>query len=217
MPASSWRSTSNSECSMISKPSAYACISPYSIPLCTIFVKWPAPGCADVRIAVLGRERGEDRLEALHRLVVAADHQAEAYLAAPRCRRRRRRRRSAGPSRSPRRVPPLRVMEVRVAAVDDRVALLGELQQLLEGVLRDLPCRDHHPERARRVELRLQLLERCGGARLDRGVVRANVVVVLAQPVGHSVAHAAEADHSELHWTPRSPRYGFSRRAGRAP
>ena len=28
----------------ILKPSAYAAMSPYSIPLCTIFTKWPAPG-----------------------------------------------------------------------------------------------------------------------------------------------------------------------------
>ena len=35
-------------------------------------------------------------------------------------------------------VAPLRVAEVRVAAVDDRVARLGEPQQLLEGVLGDL-------------------------------------------------------------------------------
>ena len=38
---------------------------------------------ADVRVAVLGRERLEDRLEALDGLVVAADHQAEADLEAP--------------------------------------------------------------------------------------------------------------------------------------
>ena len=50
---------------MSSKPSAYACISPYSIPLWTIFVKWPAPDGADVRVAVLRRERREHRLEPL--------------------------------------------------------------------------------------------------------------------------------------------------------
>src|SRR5215467_2002467 len=29
---------------MMSKPSAYACISPYSMPLWIILTKWPAPG-----------------------------------------------------------------------------------------------------------------------------------------------------------------------------
>src|SRR6266550_2523315 len=43
MPEISCASRSNSECSMISKPSAYDCMRPYSIPLCTIFTKWPAP------------------------------------------------------------------------------------------------------------------------------------------------------------------------------
>src|SRR6266513_2382727 len=42
MPEISCGSRSNSECSMISKPSAYDCISPYSMPLCTIFAKCPA-------------------------------------------------------------------------------------------------------------------------------------------------------------------------------
>ena len=28
---------------MMSNPSAKACMSPYSMPLCTIFTKWPAP------------------------------------------------------------------------------------------------------------------------------------------------------------------------------
>ncbi len=42
-PAISCRSRSNSDFSITSKPSAYACISPYSIPLWTIFTKCPAP------------------------------------------------------------------------------------------------------------------------------------------------------------------------------
>ncbi len=155
-------------------------------------------GRADVRVAVLGRERREDRLEPLHRVVLAADHETEADLEAPD---------PAGDAGVDEvqslllrfAITALRVAEVRVAAVDDRVALVGELQELLERVLRDLPGRDHHPERARCVELRLQLLERRGRARLDGGIEGTNVVVVLAQAVGHPVAHAAEADHSELH------------------
>src|SRR5512133_123325 len=43
IPEISYASRSYSECSMISKPSAYDCIRPYSMPLCTIFTKWPAP------------------------------------------------------------------------------------------------------------------------------------------------------------------------------
>ena len=65
---------------MMSKPSAYACIMPYSIPLWTIFTKWPAPDgpqsgpfsravvavAACVRaMAPARRQRLEDRLELL--------------------------------------------------------------------------------------------------------------------------------------------------------
>src|SRR4051812_8094394 len=40
----SCKSRSNSDAEFISsKPSAYDCIKPYSMPLCTIFTKWPAP------------------------------------------------------------------------------------------------------------------------------------------------------------------------------
>ena len=52
---------------------------PYSMPLWTIFVKWPAPDGADVRVAVLGRERSRR--------------------SARRARSRRRRRRPSGSSR----------------------------------------------------------------------------------------------------------------------
>src|SRR4051812_18371391 len=43
MPAISCRSRPNSDFCMTSKPSEYACMRPYSMPLCTIFTKWPAP------------------------------------------------------------------------------------------------------------------------------------------------------------------------------
>src|ERR1700716_3354253 len=83
------------------KPSAYAAISAYSTPLWTIFTKCPAPLGPQWRYpysAVLGapsrpgvrgdcpktrRERAKDRVEALHRVSVSADHQAVAALQAP--------------------------------------------------------------------------------------------------------------------------------------
>src|SRR3954466_12126677 len=89
------------------RPSAYACISPYSIPLWTIFTKWPAPEgpqcsqpCSSgdgsplrpgVRTAAstpgAGASPGGERLqhgrEPVDGLVVTADHQAVTALAAP--------------------------------------------------------------------------------------------------------------------------------------
>ena len=157
-------------------------------------------GRADVRVPVFRRERGEDRLEPLHRLVVAADHQAEADLQTP------------DPAGDPGvdevdptvlrlDVAPLGVTEVRVAPVDDRVALVGDLEQLVERGLGDLSRRDHHPEGARRFQLLLELLQRVGRPRLDVGVVRVDFNAVLAQAVRHAGPHAPEADHPELHYT----------------
>src|SRR5436189_4642636 len=108
----------------------------------------------DVRPAVLGGERLEDRLEPRDRLVIAGGHQAEADLESPD---------AAGdadvhevnPIVLRLLVAPLRVVEVRIAAVDDRVALVGNPEQLVENVLGDLPGRNHQPEGAWRLELLL--------------------------------------------------------------
>ena len=89
-----------SACLMMLSPSAMAAIIPYSIPLWTIFTKWPAPLGPAVQIALgrgpvgrvrpgvrlgapgAGRDGAEDRVQPRHRLVLAADHQAVAPLEA---------------------------------------------------------------------------------------------------------------------------------------
>ena len=85
----------------------------------------PGARSAHVCIPVLRRERLEDRLESLHRLSIAADHQTEAHFESPD---------PTGDTRidevnpvvSRLLVASLRVAEVRVAAVDDRVAFVGD-------------------------------------------------------------------------------------------
>jgi hypothetical protein len=94
-------------------------------------------------------------------------------------------------------------VEVRVAAVDDRVALVGDPEQLVEGVLCDLPGRNHQPEGTWRLELLLELGERIGRPSLDLRVIGLDLVSALPQSRGHAVAHPAEADHPQLHQ--RSP------------
>ena len=131
-------------------------------------MKWPAPDGADVRVAVLGRERLEDRLQPLQRRLVAAGHQAEADLEPPDAAR------DADVDERDLLLPrllvaALRVAEVRVAAVDDRVAGLEDAEQLLERVLGDLPGRDHHPDVPRRVELLRERAERLRGRRRRSG------------------------------------------------
>jgi hypothetical protein len=147
--------------------------------------------------AVLGRQRLEDRLQPVHWLVVSARHQAEPDPEAPD---------PAGdadvdevdPLVAGRRVPPDRVVEVGVAPVHDGVTAVEDAEHLLEGLLRDLAGRNHQPNGARLLELLRQLLERVG-RRLDVRVVGLDLVAVLAQALRHPAAHAAQADHSELH------------------
>jgi len=155
-------------------------------------------GRADVRISLFGRERLKDGLEPLHRLPLAARHQAEAHLETPD---------TTGHARVDEvdaavlrlHVPAFRVPEVRVPAVDDGVSLVRDLEQLVKRVLRDLAGGDHHPEGTRRLELFLELLERVGRPRLDLGVVGVHVVTVFTQALRHARPHAAEPDHPQLH------------------
>ena len=85
----------------------------------------PRAARADVRVAVLGCERLQDRLQALDRLVVTTRHQAETDFEPPD---------PAGHADINEVdalllrlvIAALRVVEVRVAAVDDRVAFVED-------------------------------------------------------------------------------------------
>ena len=102
-------------------------------------------GRAGVEVAVDRRERAEDRLERLDRLAVAADHQAEAVREPPD---------AAGHAGvdvvdavlRELGVAPDVVVEVRVAAVDDRVAGLEVLEQLGDLGLGRVAGGDHDPD-----------------------------------------------------------------------
>ena len=78
-------------------------------------------------------------------------------------------------------VPALRVAEVRVAAVDDRVALVGNVQQLLEDALGDVAGGNHHPERTRRLDsdnhsqIKVQQENRSNQSSLNRSVTPLSV------------------------------------------
>ena len=156
-----------------------------------------------------GRQRGEDRVEPLDGAVGAADHQAVAALEAE----------DAAAGAAVDVVDPLLadlggaadvVAVVGVAAVDDRVAGLEHGGHVLDRLLGDLAGRDHHPDRARRAQLRGQLLQRGGalgalagqlGDRVGVDVVGDDLVAVAHQPARHVGAHPAEADDSQLHRT----------------
>ena len=149
----------------------------------------------------------EDRLERLHGLAVAADHQAVADLEAPDAAAR------AGVDvadllRSELDVAALVVVEVRVAAVDDRVARLEVLEQLCDLGLGRIAGRHHDPDRPRRRQLRDELLDRERGDRalagdllrlLRRPVVRHDLMAVAEEAPDHVGAHPAESDETDLH------------------
>src|SRR5215212_4040755 len=96
---------------------------------------------------------------------------------------------------------------IGVAAVDDYVARTHESEELIDnGVYQRR--RDHQPDCARLLELRDEVVERLGADcalvhdRLHRfrAAVVNNTLVAAAQKAPHHVgAHAAEANHSDLH------------------
>jgi hypothetical protein len=212
-------------------------MTPYSIPLWTIFTKWPAPEVVDhlhevarargaaVQIAVLGRrriagaagrplggavdagrDRLEDRVEPLDRLVGPADHQAVAALEPPDTAAR-----ADVEVVDAARLERLGAVDVvavvGVAAVDDRVAGLHQPGELVDGVL-DVARRDHDPGVPGSVQLGDEVGERIGargplagepGDGIGADVVDHALVAVPHQPANHVRAHPAEADHPELH------------------
>src|SRR4029079_2747939 len=100
-------------------------------------------------------------IHALHDLVRPADHQAVAALEAP----------DAAGRADVDVVDPVLgadlgaadvVLEVRVAAVDDRVALVEHLAQPGDGVLRGLARGHHDPDVARPLEPADEVLDRVG-------------------------------------------------------
>src|SRR5204863_9994140 len=100
------------------------------------------------------------------------------------------------------------IFEVRVAAVDDDVSTGEQAGSLLHGALGGVAGGHHQPHRAGRLELLDQLFERAGGYRAFTGellhrvhgaVVHHHLVPALHQPAHHVRAHAAQANHSDLH------------------
>ena len=101
------------------------------------------------------------------------------------------------------------VTVVGVAAVDDHVAGLESITEVTHGLLRDLPCGNHHPHGPRLGEPGDELVERSGTGRslglelvdLARVDVEDDAVVTGGQqPPCEVRAHSSESDHSELHW-----------------
>src|SRR2546423_7373438 len=105
------------------------------------------------------RERLEDWIEALHRFIGTADHHAIAAIDAP----------DAAAGAHIHVVDALRLERLRaanvilphgIAAVDDAVARFKLFGQRHHGFLSRIAGRNHHPDRARLIELLDEIVER---------------------------------------------------------
>src|SRR5439155_2539134 len=153
------------------------------------------------------RERLEDRIEALHHILLAADHHAVAALEPVHAAART----GVGVvdvlAGERLRTPDV-VLEERVTAVDDRVAGLELLAELLHGRF-GWPARRHHdPYRARLGEPGDQVAQRARPLRafarellhgIRAAIVDDALVAVAHQAARHVGAHPTKSDHSELH------------------
>ncbi len=200
-------------------------MTPYSMPLWIILTKWPGAVRAAVQVSAFGRadgralaawrrwggrdawsQRGEDRIEMRDDCRLAADHLAEAALESPDA--------AARPDVDvvnaalvERRAATDVVCEMRVPAVDEDVVRLKVRQQPLDRLVDDC-CRYHHPDRARRRQLRHERVDRRGARcavlfeRRDRrgiDVVDYAGVSATHEAADHARAHPSQADHAELH------------------
>ncbi len=182
---------------------------PYSIPLWTIFTKWPAPAGPDSSPAFVrpGRQRLKNRREPFHHLRVAADHQAVAFCQPPDAAARARIH-EIQLLRRQRRGAPHRVPVIRIPAVNDRVARRKMRRQQIDRLVHRRARRNHQPDRPRRLELRDQFLERINARRafLDHAAHRRRVSIephdamsAAHQPLHHEAAHLAQANHPQFH------------------
>ena len=195
--------------------SAMSCMSAYSMPLCTIFTKCPAPsgpmrvqhGSSSTWAEMISRNGPSSRVG----VGVAARHDRRAVertdLAAgdpdPG---------EADPLLRQRLVPAHGVAPVRVAGVGDDVALVEQRHELVDDGVGALAGLDHDDDPARALERVDEVLERAGDGEvalvavlLDerlglarRAVVDGDPDAVAGEVAGEVAAHHREARHPHL-------------------
>src|SRR4051812_313819 len=160
--------------------------------------------------AAAGRQLLPEGRQPPDRLYVAADHQTVAAVEAPHA--------AAGAGvdvedaifRQCAGAPHV-VLVVGVAAVDDDVSPFHPLAQRLHHAFRRIARGHHHPSRPRRLEPRDKLVQGPGsrstlghqlGHRGRVQVIDDALVPATEQAADHVAAHASEADHADLHWSP---------------
>ena len=97
---------------------------------------------------------------------------------------------------------------VRIAAVDDGVACLQQIEQRSDRFVGRRAGRHHHPQSARRLQFPNERVERCSRLRavLFNALARFRIEIepdhamaAAQQPQCHVGAHAPEPDHREFH------------------
>ena len=167
----------------------------------------PGTARADVRVAIRRRQRLQHWFDEAHGIVGAADHQAVALLQAPDATARTRidvldaaGRDRLGAAHG--------VVVVRIASVDQDIALRQKRRQLGDRRVDGRAGRHHHPDRAARRQLFDELAERCrahrpfGDRRRHRFGAQVrddDAMAALKQPHRHIRAHTAQADHADVH------------------
>ncbi len=168
------------------------------------------------------RARGRSA-RAASRLGLAAGPSGSSRPRGPRPRRRRRHRRTRSPCSAASRAPPLRVAEVRVAAVDDRVAGLGEPEQLAGRCSSVIFPAGTIIQNARGASSWSRSSSSDRGRRLDAGVVGLHVVAVArraasscCRPCGRGRSSRAASGSTSSSWT-RAMRRPRSRSDSKSP
>ena len=182
------------------------------MPLWTILVKWPEPtgptraqprSGAGASVAKIGRKASDHGL-------VATDHHAVPLIESPHS--------AAGAAVDVVDASVVedlcaaqRVLVVGIAAVDEGVAGRQQRQERRDAAVGDGTGRDHEPQRARPRQAGNEHLQRRRGpgaaflnvlARLRLGVEADHSMRAAHEPLRHVGAHAAQADHSDLHGSP---------------
>src|SRR5215213_11834774 len=175
----------------------------------------PGSRVPEERVPLPGREGLEGRLDVLEGVRVAPDHRAVADVVAPDASR------DSGIEPPQTRVPDLpgprhRIPEVGVGPVHDDVALVRQVHELVDHLVRHVPGGQHGPKHPRRLLHLHELLDAVSAKRsvLDgivhlagRTVARDDAVVTLVdEPAHHVEAHPAHAVDPDIHVLPPSGR-----------
>jgi hypothetical protein len=154
------------------------------------------------------RKRLEDRFDRAHMIPLAAGHQAVAVVEPPHTARSSHID-EADVGLREHRSTALRVLEVRIATIDDDITRFEPALEFLDDPLGRIAARNHQPYDARSLEPLHQAGNRGGGNHAGLisqllpdvlvGIMSNDLDAGTAQAPNHIASHLAEANHSKFH------------------